>query len=113
MSTRCTIAYDDTDFHLYQEVLDNNNVYLQLENGNWDASLETATLDWHNGDRTRPSLCIRMDVTLWRRIVEGWIESQWAQNPDLDHKKVEFNLDNNKWLKALTALKEEESKNDD
>jgi hypothetical protein len=107
MSTRCTIAYDDTDFHLYQEVLDNNNIYLQLENGNWDAALETATLDWHNGDRSRPSLCIRIDVTLWRRIVEGWCESSWAKNPDFDHKKPEWNLDDNKWLKGLAKKQAE------
>lgn len=113
MSTRCTIAYDDTDYHLYQEVLDNNNVYLRLEDGNWDAALETATIDWHNGDSKRPSLHIRMDVALWRRIVEGWCESHWGKNPDLDHKKPEWNLDDNKWLKALTTLKEQEGKKDE
>ena len=112
MSTRCTIAFDDTDFHLYQEVLDNNSVYLRLESGDWDASLETATLDWRDGDSKRPTLHVRMDVTLWRRIVEGWCESHWGKNPDIDHTKPDFNFDNNKWLNALKARKEEDKQDE-
>ena len=31
MSTRCTIAYDQKDFHFYQECFENENVYLELD----------------------------------------------------------------------------------
>ena len=92
MSTRCTLTYDD-DFHLYQECFENNNVYLRLDSGDWSASLETATIDWRDGDSTRPQLHIRMNVTMWRKIVEGWLETQWAQNPDQDHKKFDIDLE--------------------
>ena len=92
MSTRCTLTYDD-DFHLYQECFENDNVYLRLDSGDWSASLETATIDWRDGDSTRPQLHIRMNVTMWRKIVEGWLETQWAQNPDQDHKKFDIDLE--------------------
>jgi hypothetical protein len=54
-----------------------------------------------------------MDVTLWRKIVEGWCESNWGKNPDFDYRKPEWNLDDNKWLKSLAARKEEEGKGDE
>ena len=92
MSTRCTLTYDD-DFHLYQECFENDNIYLRLDSGDWSASLETATIDWRDGDSTRPQLHIRMNVTMWRKIVEGWLETQWAQNPDQDHKKFDIDLE--------------------
>ena len=92
MSTRCSLAYSD-DFHLYQECFENDNVYLRLDSGDWSASLETATIDWRDGDSTRPQLHIRMNVTMWRKIVEGWEQTQWAQNPDQDHKKFDIDLE--------------------
>ena len=92
MSTRCTLTYDD-DFHLYQECFENDNIYLRLDSGDWSASLETATIDWRDGDSTRPQLHIRMNVTMWRKIVEGWLETQWAQDPDQDHKKFDIDLE--------------------
>ena len=39
-----------------------------------------------------PSVNLQIDVTLWRKIVEGWTASQWAQHPEDDHKKIEFNF---------------------
>lgn len=89
MSTRCTISYDD-DFHLYQECFEQDNVYLSLDEGDWSASLETAAIDWRDGETMRPRLHIRMDVTLWRKIVEGWLESGWGQDSSQDHKKHDF-----------------------
>ena len=91
MSTRCTISYDD-QFHLYQECFENDNVYLTLDGDGWQAGVTTATVDWRDGDSTRPRLCLQMDVTLWRKIVEGWAASQWGQHPEDDHKKIEFDL---------------------
>ena len=87
MSTRCTIAYDD-DFHLFQECFENRNVYLTLDGPGWQAALETSTIDWRDGESTKPSVHLKIDVTLWRKIVEGWAKSQWAADPSLDHKRL-------------------------
>jgi len=109
MSTRCTIAYDQKDFHLYQECFENDNVYLQLDGAGWAASLDTTSIDWRDGDANRPSLKVRIDVTLWRRIVEGWLESQWAKDPSLDHMKDNFDPETSlKWIE-----KYKENKNDE
>jgi len=102
MSTRCTLAYDQRSFHLYQECFENDNVYLQLEGTEWGASLDTDRVDWRDGDSLQPSLLLRVDVTLWRKIVEGWMSSQWGQDPSFDHKKVEWDPEGyNKWLESL------------
>jgi len=92
MSTRCTLSHDD-DYHLYQECFENDNVYLRLDSGDWSASLETETIDWRDGDHKRPQLHIRMNVTMWRKIVQGWAQTQWAQNPEQDHKKFDIDLE--------------------
>jgi hypothetical protein len=34
-----------------------------------------------------------MNVTMWRKIVEGWAQTQWAQNSDQDHKKFDIDLE--------------------
>lgn len=106
MSTRCTLAYDEKDFHLYQECFENDNVYLVLDGNGWDASLDTSSIDWRDGDATRPSLRVRIDVTLWRKIVEGWAASQWGCDPSLDHKKDDWNPDDfNSFIYNLKSLK--------
>lgn len=116
MSTRCTIAHSDK-FHLYEECFDRDNVYLLLDDDKWSASLETAAVDWRDGASTRPSLHLKLDVTLWRQIVEGWITSQWAQHPENDHKRFEYDHEAlGSWLEGLTAKKEsmvEEEKKED
>lgn len=38
MSTKCSLAYGDT-FHLYQECFDEDNVYLELEGIEYEATL--------------------------------------------------------------------------
>lgn len=117
MSTRCTISHSE-DFHLYEECFDKDNVYLSLDSAGWSAALETAAIDWRDGESMRPSLHLRMDVTLWRRIVEGWITSQWGQHPEDDHKKVELNFEAfESWLAGIAAKKasiiEKEKKEDE
>lgn len=109
MSTRCTIAYDD-DFHLFQECFENNNVYLTLDGPGWEASLETSTIDWRDGERSKPSVHLKVDVTLWRKIVAGWEKSHWAADPTQDHRR----LADEKWNPPewLTKKVKEESDDD-
>jgi hypothetical protein len=110
MSTRCTIAYDQKDFHLYQECFENDNVYLQLEGEGWAASLDTERVDWREGEGRKPTLLLRVDVTLWRKIVEGWVESQWGQDPSSDHKKDNWDPEAfNGWLENLRLKKGEKN----
>ena len=109
MSTRCTISYDD-NHHLYQECFENDNVYLALDGAGWQAGVTTATVDWRDGDSTRPQLCLQLDVTLWRKIVEGWTASQWAQHPEDDHKKIEFNFSSS--LEPFTGHKTQQHHNE-
>jgi hypothetical protein len=110
MSTRCTIAYDQKDFHLYQECFENDNVYLQLDGEGWGASLDTDRVDWRGGEGKLPSLLLRIDVTLWRKIVEGWSSSQWGQDPSFDHKEDNWDPEAfNGWLENLKLKKEEKN----
>jgi hypothetical protein len=107
MSTRVTIAYSD-DFHLYQECFEQDNVYLRLDGGEWAASLDTAVIDWRDRESIKPQLHIKMDVALWRKIVEGWSASQWAKDPNLDHKKLDFDSESTlKWLEEYKRNKED------
>jgi len=112
MSTRCTISYDD-DHHLYQECFENNNVYLTLDGSGWHAGITTSSLDWRDGDSTSPSLSLQIDVTLWRKIVEGWLTSHWGRHPEEDHKKLELDFASaNPWLESLKRKKEGEENGD-
>ena len=109
MSTRCTISYDN-NHHLYQECFENDNVYLELDGDGWQAGITTATVDWRDGDSTSPRLSLQLDVTLWRKIVEGWMVSQWGQHPEDDHKKMNFDFESTStWLESLKVKKEEET----
>jgi hypothetical protein len=107
MSTRCTISYDN-NHHLYQECFENDNVYLALDGDGWQASVATASVDWRDGDSAKPSVNLQIDVTLWRKIVEGWMVSQWGQHPEDDHKKINFDFESTStWLESLKRKKGE------
>ena len=105
MSTRCTISYDANDYHLYEECFDSDNIYLNLDGEGWAASLALASTDWRKDvPDDRPSLSMRIDVKLWRKIVEGWMASDWAAHPERDNVKKEVDIE---WLNSLFASKEE------
>jgi len=110
MSTRCTISYDANDYHLYEECFDSDNVYLNLDGRGWAASLASEGVDWRKDEpQDRPSLSIRMDVKLWRKIVEGWLASDWAAHPERDHAKKEVDVE---WLNSLFAAPKKEETNE-
>lgn len=104
MSTKCTIAYSD-DYHLYEEIGDRHNVYLRLDPGDWAASLTTATIDWDDGAHSRPILTVKMNIDMWRQIVQGWSASHWGKDASRDHKEPEWNLDDT-WMERLRRFAE-------
>lgn len=53
MSTKCTLAHGET-FHFYREVLDDNNVYLQLETTQYEA--------------TRGRVTVQVPIHIWETI---------------------------------------------
>ena len=107
MSTKCTIGYND-DFHLYQECFEQDNVYLKLDKSGWTASLETSAVDWRDGNNATPQLHVKINVTLWRKIVESWIESQWGKNPEYDYQKFEIDHEAiSEWVVKMKAKKGE------
>lgn len=100
MSTRCTIAYDD-DFHLYEECLDRDNVYLCLDGSGWEASLATNMIDWDDENKGRPCVRLKINIDLWRKIAEGWQESSWAKHPEYDHADQVIDVEKRiEWLKT-------------
>jgi hypothetical protein len=113
MSTRCTIVYDEHNFHLYQECFENDNVYLQLDGEGWSAALDTASVDWRDGESTKPSLALRIDVELWRKIVEGWGMSAWGKNPSVDHSRIDFDPEALSRFFTDSVQKKEEEKKDE
>lgn len=114
MSTRCTISYDANDYHLYEECFDSDNIYLQMDGAGWAASLSSELIDWRKGEDTeRPSLHLRIDVTLWRAIVEGWLKSEWAKKSDLDHVSKEINFDGLNALFSSMKKPKQDSGEDD
>ena len=110
MSTRCSLAYDG-DFHLYQECFENDNVYLELDKGGWAASLNTDRIDWRHGKESQ-SILLSIDVTLWRKIVEGWMQSQWGSDPTYDHKPLVFSTDILETLSKFRVKNEENTNNE-
>lgn len=80
MSTKVTLSYDregKLEYHLYRECYENDNVWLQLDDAR-DFKV------WRDGDRT--SLRVAIPIEVFRHAVEGWLKSQWAQNPSEDHR---------------------------
>ncbi len=104
MSTKSTLSHS-SEYHLFQECFEKDNVYLNLDGGDWSATLDTS--GWVMGN-SHPQLHLKIDVKLWRRIVEGWVNSQWGQNPSEDYAKIDFDLDQaNAWLDNLHKKEEE------
>ena len=93
MSTKVGIAYDE-EYYLYQECFDNNDfVYLRVE------SSETSVRNYNGKSETT----LRVGIKTWRKIVDGWINSDWGKHPEWDEKNdVEY--DEEGLLKFLEEL---------
>ena len=104
MSTKASISYSD-EHHFYEECLDNNNVYLQIDNPPglqvdfWEASQGNATLV--------------IPIEIWRQVVEDWINSYWATHPDMDNAEIKLNLNFDALFAATKSKKETEDEEED
>ena len=83
MSTRCTIGYDNENFHLYEECFDNDKVYLELS-----GDCHEVVDSFYSKDSRE--ITVGIDVSVWRKIVESWLNSHWGKTADKDHKKPEI-----------------------
>lgn len=83
-----------------------------MDGRGWAASLSSELIDWRKGEDTeRPSIHLRMDIKLWRKIVEGWLASEWAANPERDHLKKEIDIERLNSLLTSTKKHEQAKEN--
>ena len=61
MSTKVTLSYGP-NFHLYQEIFDNGNVYLQVNGYEFEISNDKAM--------------IQIPLEVWNKIIEEWPKSK-------------------------------------
>jgi len=80
MSTKCTIGYDNKNFHLFEECFDKDKVYLELNDDCFEI------IESFSSKNCR-EITIGIDVTIWRKIIESWTNSHWGKTPDLDHEE--------------------------
>jgi len=101
MSTKCTIKYGD-DFHFYNECFDEENVYLDLDNGMWEAN--------SNG-----SVTVAIPKAVWATIRESApVDLPYAYltdeeleakvNEEVDKRIDEYNNETNERMKHLSAF---------
>jgi hypothetical protein len=88
MSTRCTISHSPA-YHLYAECFENDFVHLQLDEIECDVAV---TRPLASGS-TLASVTVHIPVAVWRAIVSGWSESEWAKDATMDGRKVEFDFE--------------------
>ena len=79
MSTKITLSYGK-EFHLYQEVCDTQNVYLSIDNCDFEAS--------------KNKVSIQIPIQIWEKIIEEWPKSkarfQQENNDDWGHDTLEW-----------------------
>lgn len=87
MSTKATLSHNQ-DYHLYEEVLDNDNVYLRID-----------TTEWSYDGR---GVTVQISIDNWRKMIEDWQASYWGKNPSKDH----YVMTDEDWENSLSALEE-------
>lgn len=73
MSTKVSISYDK-DYHFYQEIFDVSNVYLRLDNSEFEA--------------TNNSVMVKIPIKFWRKIIKDWDERGWPESEDNSEKEI-------------------------
>lgn len=72
MSTKSSISYSK-DHHLYQEIFDVSNLYLRLDNSEFEAS--------------NKSVMIQIPIKVWRQMVQDWSQRGWPESEDNSEKE--------------------------
>ncbi len=73
MSTKITISYDKKH-HLYQEIFDVSNVYLEVSGHDFEAS---------NG-----RVMVQIPIKAFRSMIKSWEKSGWPESEDNSEKKI-------------------------
>ena len=76
MSTKVTLS-QCSDYHLYEECFDKDLVYLQLD--------DPVCLQVDMWEASKGKVTVAVPIETWRHIVEGWLKTPRAQNPDWDN----------------------------
>lgn len=102
MSTKVTLSHND-DYHLYEECFEQENVWLQLDN-----PTELSVYAHHEEKSAGSSVTVAIPIATWRHIVEGWLNSHWAQHPDRDNEPVLSSVEDTiAWLEGITGAENE------
>ena len=73
MSTKVTISHS-SKHHLYEEIFDRSNVYLQIEGYDFEVS--------------NNKVMIQIPIEVWRPMVEDWTQRGWPKEED--NKELDF-----------------------
>lgn len=94
MSTKTTICYDDT-YHIYQEMFDDQKVYL--------------TIDKHDGliSVENQKVTLSLSPEFFTKIAMKWIENR-SKFYAYDEEEFKVNID---WLLPSEEVKEDDSDN--
>lgn len=84
MSTKITMSHGK-DYHLYQEVFDNSNLYLKVEGHEFHSS---------NGE-----VMVQIPIDAWRTMIEDWSKRGWPKSEDHTEESV-----SNEWINSLERL---------
>jgi len=78
MSTKVTLSHSK-DYHLYEECFDKDLVYLQLD--------DPVCLQVDMWEASKGKVTVAVPIDTWRHIVEGWLKTHRAQNPDEEDER--------------------------
>jgi hypothetical protein len=73
MSTKVSISYGK-DHHLYQEIFDVSNVYVQISG--------------HEFEANNKSVMIQIPIKAWRSMVKDWESGGWPESDDNSEKSI-------------------------
>ena len=98
MSTKASISHSDKH-HFYEECLDNNNVYLEVNN--------PPGVELSHRDLSGVTATLIIPIEIWRQVVEDWINSYWAKHPERDNAEIKLDFSHITSLFAATKSKKE------
>jgi hypothetical protein len=89
MSTKSSISFDK-NFHLYQEIFDVSNVYLQVEGHEYEV----------RNDR----VMVQIPIKAWRKMIADWNQRGWPESEDHTESKIK-----DEWLELPLFMSKKNS----